>query len=60
MIKNFEAFRQGETFKEGDLVKIYPDMVFGTFFSEGTKVHHVIVCGDLKQINKKLVYRRNT
>ncbi|QMP84238.1 hypothetical protein HUN41_00117 [Streptomyces phage Coruscant] len=56
-IESFEAFKR-EEFKEGDLVKLWPDMVFGTFFSEGVKVHHILVCGEVRQINKKVVYRR--
>jgi hypothetical protein len=56
-MERFKEFKR-EVFREGDLVTLFPDMVFGTFYSEGVKVHHILVMGDIRQVNKKLVYRR--
>lgn len=58
MVESFEDFVKDEVFEEGDIVKIWPDMIFGTFLAEGTKVHHILIMGEPHQINKKLVYRR--
>jgi hypothetical protein len=56
-IKSFDSFKR-EEFQQGDLVRLWPDMVYGVFYAEGIRVHHILVCGEMRPVNKKVVYRR--